>query len=958
MALEPIKSALGPPGPLWAVRGLIGASRACFGLVFGLFAASFGAIPAQSQSGAFNSACFGGLSDADSPAAIGPCEAQDALNVESNLGGTAILKRKGYSLFADLTISTGPVTGSHSFIDSSGNRKDIVCQDLNCAASTNGNAFATFLTTAATGIVRWSWVDVGGVAYGANNKYDKIVRYDGTTRTSAVGVPLGSILEMTQDRMVVGDISGSPNRVHHSSAGAFENFTVGVNPEDSFFDDVGAAGDKIRGLKYSRGNLYIFKTASVTSCELADQYNTRCSVILPNLGTTDPASIITAGDSLYFRGQDKNYWEISSQGVRSISAKIPNLVKSQSGGLGGGENSNTQTTQADWENGTERPVDSWNTVTTPGSIFPSSTTRSDTDGPDFASGTLVSVSTRNISGSLVLNTSTLSFTNGEFTAGIGQNWTNVGGWVTSNESMSACPPVKASGRTAQSPERAGTSHTYTLSVLAGGNIIKSCSVVVDTPSEGYGKLNSSTCDVIGHVVGSSMSFASSGAYGIGTSTLTANTLAIRVSDSASNSMTSSYGIAGKNALLALGVNRGAAGNSNLWICGCELENYVSSGNITSQIFDTAFTTPTWGPFTVTMTTDSQATATFQVQSSTSPLDTFETLVSQSNVAKNAAAQRRYVRYKASLETTISTKTPNIQSVVLQAATTGQFISQCIQPNTSITAWGTLSCAQTLVGGGSEVFFATSAATCAALPTADPTTWATTATNNATLTVATNTAVKYAWRSLMSSSTDQAQVDACTLAWNEGTAAQPVWAVYDSIKNAVYWTTTINSASSANRLLKYDRNLEQWYPFDIKAQAPRMITNKLYFGGASSGTWNLYGDVDADIGGAINAFWKSKDIGGDFPFQEKGFKTLSILSRNQQAGSMTGTYTFSSGQTGSYTISLSTGAGNNYARNNFNLPLVSPYNFMNVKFGNNSATPFEVLGIGVTWETKPWRVSGP
>ena len=52
-----------------------------------------------------------GLNDADSPATIGPYDAQDALNVESNLDATAILKRRGFTREASLTVATAAVNG-------------------------------------------------------------------------------------------------------------------------------------------------------------------------------------------------------------------------------------------------------------------------------------------------------------------------------------------------------------------------------------------------------------------------------------------------------------------------------------------------------------------------------------------------------------------------------------------------------------------------------------------------------------------------------------------------------------------------------------------------------------------------------------------------------------------------------------------------------------------------------
>lgn len=901
----------------------------------GLLLAVLLSLPASAQElGAWNSACFGGLNDAVTPAALTDCESPDLLNTESNLDATALLKRKGFAKTADLTVATSPVTGSHSFIDSSGNRLDIVCQDRNCAKSTNGNAFAAFLTTATAGVTRWSFVDVGGVLYGANNKFDPIMKYDGTTRTSAWGMPLGSILALTQDRLAVGDITTLPNRVHYSSAGAYEQFTVGVNPEDSFFDDIGADGDRVRGIKCVQGNCFIFKTASITLCEMADQYSTQCSVISPNIGTTDPASITAAGPDLYFRAQDKNYWRIGKDGLEQISKKIPALVKSQSGGLGGGENTNTQTTKADWDAGVQLPLLSWNTGSINGSIFQASITLVDTSGADFGAFTSsVSVSTLAVGGSITLQISSPSFANGGFESGTLDNWTNASAWAI--DSAGPCY-----GTYSAKIGCANISTTLTVKVENSGGTLISSAVY-------SGALTCSEKTLPG---------------GVG------QTIRIVATENTSgNSLTSQYFLGGDNATFKI-TQTGAAApcsapNISTRFDLVESTGFVSGGNYVSRSFDTLFSTPTGGLFTVDMSSSVDGAVTFQLQDSAD--DSSYGSLSAITPGDRITNIRRYWRYKPTFSNTVSTKTAIVNSVSLVAATTGQYRTQCIQPNSSISAWGTLSCAQTITGSSSIVFYATSALTCAALPTTHPVNAAgavqsgwTAQTNNATVTVATNTAVYIGWRSLLGSATDQAQVDACVLAWNEGTPAQPSWATYDSIKNAIYWTATINNASATNRLLKYDLNLGQWYPFDIAAQAPRVINNALYFGGAAAGTWNKYGDVDADAGASINAYWKSKDIGSDKPFQEKSFKSLSILSRNQVTGNMTGTWTLSNSQTGSYTISLSTASGINYARSNYLLPYASAQQFLNVKISNNSATPFEVLGVGVTWSVLPWRVSGP
>ena len=891
---------------------------------------------AFAETGGFNSACFGGLNDSQTSATLPPCESPDLLNTESNLDATAILKRKGFSEFANLTVATSPVSGSHSFIDSSGNRLDIVCQDRNCAKSTNGNAFTTFLTTAAVGVVRWSFVDQAGILYGANNKRDPIMKYDGTTRTSPAGMPAGSILELTQDRLVVGDISGNPNRVHYSSAGAYEQFTLGANPEDSYFDDIGATGDKVRGLKYTNGNLIIFKTGSITACELGDQYTSRCSVLSTNLGTTDPASIVTAGSSLYFRAQDKNYWELDKGGLRQISKKIPNLVNSQGGGLAGGENTNTQTTAADWTAGAQFPSSSWDYTTISGSIFPSSITFIDTSSSNFASGTLGDLVTTYIQGSVQLSSAPFLIYNGDFATGDVTYW-----------SCTATGPGAACGFSG------GAGYMYAgINGGAGTSSIRILNQAGDTLYTDNG-VGQATC---------SAGTLDLGALGISSQTMK---LAFYANGNGSEAslISSTFTAISSITFTCTYINDGntigySPGPDNVMVNRyfSMLQSSITPTGFVSRIFDTSFSTPLGGPFTFAISSQPGSALPFAIHSSTSPNNDMWGVYTAISSGTRITQQSRYWQYRSTFTTSVGTTSPRMDAVNLQLATTGQFVTQCIQPNSSISAWGTLSCAEVTGGNGSLVFYATSAVSCATLPTDLPTSWQTSITNNATVSVATNTAIKIGWRSLLTSSTDQAQVDSCILSWNEGTVVQPSWAVYDSIKNAIYWTSTINGASTSNRLLKFDRNLEQWYPFDIPAQAPRVINNILYFGGASSGTWNTYGFTDSDAGFSINGYWKSKDFGGERPFQEKDFKTLSILAKNNGTGSMTGTWTNSIGTTGSYTISLATGTGIQYARSNYNLPKQSPQQFMNILLGNNSSTPFEVLGIGLTWTLLPWRVA--
>lgn len=940
-------------------------------MALSLLLAIFLAISASAQEGNFNSDCFHGLNDADSSATLNPCESPDLLNTESNLNGTAILKRKGYALSSAMSVSTSPITGSHSFIDGNGNAQTIVCQDRNCSKSTNGNAFTTFLTTAGgSGSMptRFSFVDVGGILYGANDVRDPILRWDGTTRTSATGIPQGSILELTQDRLLVGDIASLPNRVSYSSAGAYEQFTVGVNDEDSFFDEIGTGGDRIRGIKCIGGYCYFFKNTSITVCDVSDQYNTGCSVISPNIGTSDPASIVAAGPTLYFRSQDRSYWELNNQSINQISKKIPNFINSQTGGANGGNNTNTQTSKTDWQAGVQSPLLSWNTEGVNGSIYASSSALIDTSSVQFAAGTLSSISATDSPGEISLSSQTFldNFADGNFTSN--PTWTDLGNMTVSGGEL--FNSLDSGGAYVTQTISTGSFRFQTRAFPNSGNIseTKFMSAANSLASGGgyalrveHGASTTANLYLIkypgGSVLASSVTTPANGPDSLNTYIVTRSSAGnfLVYSGSTSNPAAIAYTDNSYNTSAFMVVDCGP-GN-----CGWDYFNflaYAPQGVFTSRIFDTGFTTPIGGTLAFSSATPTAAGMAFSIHSSTSPNNDFWGAYSPISNGAKITQVSRYWQYISTFTTAYSTVTPSVQDVTLIAATTGQFYTQCIQPGSSISSWGTLSCAESNVGNGSIVYYTTSAATCGTLPTSDPSTWQTTISNNATIAVSTNVAFRVGFRSLLGSATDQAQVDSCIASWTEGTATQGSWGVFYSVKNAVYWTTTINNATSANRLLKYDRNLDSWYPFDIAAAAPRVINNVLYFGSPSAGNWYRYGGEDADAGSSISAYWKSKDVGSDSPFVEKSFKTVSILSKNNGSGSMTGTWTLSNAQTGTYNISLSTGTGISYARSNFNLPIASPQQFMNIKFSNNSSTPFEVLGFGLTWQALSWRTGGP
>lgn len=945
---------------------------------------------------------FLGLHDDESSAAIDEKESQDALNVEINHSGTAIIKRPGFSRVASLLIATSAVSGSFTFADANGNRQDIVCHDRFCAKSTNGSAFVVFMSSAGTtGLpTRWSFVQVNGKMYAANDQRDTIWTYDGTTLAWPASIPKGAILELTKDRLVVSDVSSNPNRVYYSQQGTYTNFVTGLNSADPYYDDMGSAGDRVSALKYARGKLYIYKTTSITACLLGDQYSSRCYPVSGVVGTLDPLSVVEVPDGLYFRGNDRHYWKLDDSGITLLSRNITNLVLSQTQGS---QQSNTQTSQADWQAGTQVPSGSWDTGTTAGSIFPSSFTLVDASSDNFALGTITGLHI-NQTGSIQISSSSIweNFSSATYPKDGSPFSILTGGPMDWNV-------VNASARLKQMPTGAlfgmgAWNHQANFEVATTNGIAMSTGAInFDLAWRGFNPGTAEYCsnnppsdDFCAEI--RFLEVDSNNFYGLkmtdvapynsynkmfafrkvvnGTPSLLVQNIVnispvathhfsiVRNADSSVSLTIDGVFISSfsdttftKATYFALSQTNTSDGDYGITIIGnINYAGFYSSGSFVSRIIDSGIPSPIGGIFQSTSTVVPTASdIAFYVRNSTSPHNDMWTSWAAASDTTHISLNYRYWQYESIFTTSISSQSPILDDVGLTGATTGQFQTQCIQPGSGITSWGAMTCAQSATGNASLTYYVSTGASCGSLGT-----WTAQA-NNATVAVDTAPAMKIRFDSLLTSATEQAQVDACTLYWNQGSPAQPVWGVYESNKNSVYWTTSINNSAKNNRLLKLDLNYNEWFPMDIQAAAPEIVAGAFYFGSSNGGYWNRYGpdgSIFSDNGASINSYWKSKDYGGSDPFLEKNLNQISVLTKNQITGSMTITYETSNHVSGSYNVSLSTTSGAAYVRANYNLPLLSPYQLFSVKFGNNSIYPWEVNGYRLDYKSMPWTPSNP
>lgn len=921
---------------------------------------------------------FCGQDDTDAGNIIPDCAAKSALNVEANLGSTAISQRQGFTQQAVLSVSTAPVTGSSYFKDSSGNDVIVVCNGTVCSSSKNGSAFQVFYTTASPAVTQYSFVSYNGVLYGADNAHDAIWTYDGTNFISTNTIPACSILALDQDRMLCANTIAAPNSVNYSQSGNYASWTPGVTSPAPFADFIGTTGDQITGISYWLGTLYIFKQYSITACVPGDQFTTSCVQLGAFVGTSDGNSIVQAPDGLYFKGTDGNFWKFDGYNFTPISLKIQNTIKSFASGSTG---FNIQTGQQDWQLGTQNPTGSWNTVTIAGSVFPSSTTSTFSDAPTFASWQFTAVPS--------------SYTIDQFAAQHTLDNDNPP-WVRSGNS---CQTASVSNSTvtmtvAGSPcvvaytlnfsPNSSASHVFIFRAMdeqAGSS-----------PQSEFKMLNQSNGQVYGRIL-----FNTSGASYLGQTGLTLKTEAgvtnsfstytiltdsnsgvwywrngVFIASQAYSGLTSSTTFPANQ--LFLGQSVFTSGPYNLLlsllnvsdnvIASTLAQNIPTSAVYTSPVVDTSYSTPVAGPFTSSATLPSTDTSvTYQLRTSTSPNnDLWGSYESVTPPARPNTINERYWQFKATLNQSNYVNVPVINSVSLQAATTGTFVTQCITPPSTISGWGILTCNTSTTGGGALTFYSTSAATCAGLATATQTTsghWTTT-TNGGNITVSTNTAFAIRFDSTLTSSTDTAQVNSCITNWKVGVNPPPVWGIFTPVNNAIYWSGDVGNSTNTNRTLKYDMNDQGWFPFDMPMQAPLVYKNNLYFGNGNAGLWDQYGlGVYSDNGVAINSYWISKDWNLGEAFQEKTVAAVSLVSVNQGSGSLYITQAADGGSSSTYAINIGTAATTSYIRSNYKIPFGGPFTFFNVEFAQSAANnPWSVLGYRMDYQLLPWRVLGP
>ena len=920
----------------------------------------------------------------------------EALNVtlDEDVDGV-VVARNGYAKYNTSALPNSKTVRGLWPFDASDGTKYMVAHTSETFYKTTGDGIWTAITGANNFSLTkdFDCVQTIGKFWCANG--DTVFSWDGTSTATISGAPVGNLVGRFRNRVLVSGISGSKGRVRGSAELDGSDYVlqvpgVSTTPFNIAFggaDDgeevtclMGAFQDVfVVGKRKSLWGLYGFGRNDFQVRELSRE-----------VGCIENRSVQEKNNCLYWmslRGIEKFCGASIERVSDPIRDKLDTIVATA-----GNARSALDTTQADFEAGNltaSGPGAPVSVTISAGSLVPSTSTRVDTSSSDFVGGTLTSVTTDYYTGALVLSTQTLTdaFTDGNYTSN--PTWT-VGGndyWTVASARLKYDPTTNDDDYVGHisiaSRDLNEGAWSYTLAMAKGAgdsliaDFIFSASGSNPDTASGYLFRTSLTgaaggscgTDLTENVCGTTNSLyrVSSGVLVLLSSAVTAtgggfpSSVTITKKGSAITASftvgtltaTDSTYTTSSNIILRAtsGISFAEAQHGYIVFDDITYPGFQTTGSFLSQIFDTSFSTPVYGPFSSTYTAYNSAgegNIAFYVQSSSaSDGGGFTAIATTSDTLRPTTLDgKRYFRYRADFSTSVSTKTPRLDAVSLGAATTGYFISQCRNPSSAITAWGLFTCTQDLNDGNLTYYLATGAS-CNAV-TRTTATWNTQA-NNATISIGTAAYVAYRVLFSVTSSSQQPKVRDCTFNWTEGETRPPVASsVY---LDRYYLAYTSSTAGSGNdHILVLDKN-DKWTLFsNHNCYSMANYERKLYCGSSTNAgqVWRLDIGTDDD-GTAITSRIRTKAFHFGMPEARKSFRSLYMDLEPSPDPTQTITLT------GRYTLERSTPT---YSLGNVDLN-EDPGSIMTSKFPFPLENPITGRYIQIDLESfgfnSPWRL---
>jgi len=689
------------------------------------------------------------------------------------------------------------------------------------------------------------------------NGSQDMFNWDGSTFNWVATAPRGNLIGAFRNRILVADISGDLSRIRGSGELDGTDWAIQIPGKSTtpFSIAVGGLNDgkQITALMGQyQDSFFIAKEDSLWAL----YGNDRRDFVLRNLnnevGVIDYKSVREKDNALFWmskRGVEKLSGTMVNRISDSIRPTIDELLLTV-----GNRRALVQTTQSDWENG-QLTIDNLSPMSATinqGNVQAGTSTRVDTSDSDFYSGTLINstATAGNLTYSQGFNHH--AFINAGAESGLGDctNW-DICEWDSSFGGGGCFNDTNRWTAT-------GGDNQVQLDILnESNNILYS---KINTISDGQSCESIPAIDLSTFPVRIKVRLLSieNGA------TIITNTSKIFVRG---NSFTYSFldGSAGPVIAAAFDVDE---------------SNIITSGTAVSQIFDMSFATPVAGPFQVAMASAAAYPITFRVRSATSTGGAWSAYTSQTNNAVFASLNRRYQQYEAAFGDVGSSTSPigNIQSVTLNATTTGYYITDCF--NTSpIASWDTFT-ANYIVDGGSITFYmSTGAATNCGSVTRSTNVW-TLQENNSNISIVTSTFVGVRVFIGPASSTAPVSLNDITIRWNDSGAKNRVASAVYRNRYWMFYSTQTGATAANDHVVFNEKDVPTVYE-GINARSATLYNRKLYTGDSqNTGFIRLQDTGHSDSGSAYDFRLRTIDDDLGNSEQRKVFNWLYLEFKSE------------------------------------------------------------------------------
>jgi hypothetical protein len=755
-------------------------------------------------------------------------------------------ERNGYEKMSTTAIGNpSSVSGLWRFNDISGNEWIISFSSRSFYKNTSGNAPTVFGQLQTVDTIPDCDVNLG--KFWCTDGTDNVWWFDGTSTGAVASAPKGRILEAWRTRIVISDVTSARSSVYFSEEGDGTIWTVGDLEVDPFIKQIGGTNDgyPVVGLENYLDNLVVFRRYDIWFMQGFDQTDLNVRNVSKEIGCIDLKTIQELDGSLLFlsnRGMEKmTGWTIEniSEPIRNLT---DDLVKNTAN-----ERASVQTTESDFNAG------SFNLTLSsaiPGSVVlatQAATSFTDTSYANFALGTESDVSAVNITESFVrlgYDASELKDSNtGTRTGGVSTCGVERGVYLLNIPNTFALSNYHANLRRTESSYTPGDLVFRVRQGSSVGTIVSSTTYSASGVDTSYSYVNVSMPSPI-----------------------------VEISTSVGNGLWW-IGIEGQSPC--------DLGNAVSWGNNSTDRQYMayghdifSTGTFVSQAFDVGTTTNTWlwewGTMTASTETNT-GTIIYETQTSSSTTGTWESLQISTNGSAIQSTVQRYIRYKFSLATGASGRSPKVNDITLNVgdkrSRLGTFQTQAIDVGNQITRWDLFSGLDNKDGGNIEYQFNASSWT-----TFNESSW-TTVLSGQIPTNATNTYCSVRSTFTITESTQNPSISELTVRWGEGSSSPRASGIYDRR----YWLSmTTNTASTPynDTILLYQRNKSWSLLKGINASSFAIWRDKLYFGDSTGIGYVYHFDVgNNDDGNDIVSSILTKSFDMGIPHKEKEFNRL-------------------------------------------------------------------------------------